>query len=239
MRAVVRPWLLLFLSRTNEPRTTPGEAWPASYRQGSRNAIHCCSFTAPCAHSSTFRWRAGCSASRATSGPQRRAAACTISDRTPGCVRHGARANGSRAISMMFVIRSSFASSTTTRPEPGQVGHDSFAARASFRSAAGGGARRGYTFTKETPLIVPGSHTATIAHIVSIPDDDHRDGSLGQFESAWSAASASKNPSIMGGEGRRPGESGGTGRRAGLRIQWGNPWEFESPLSHQPSRAVG
>ena len=28
-------------------------------------------------------------------------------------------------------------------------------------------------------------------------------------------------------------ESGGIGRRAGLRIQWGNPWEFESPLSHQ------
>ena len=27
-------------------------------------------------------------------------------------------------------------------------------------------------------------------------------------------------------------ESGGIGRRAGLRIQWGNPWEFESPLSH-------
>src|SRR5688500_12237765 len=26
--------------------------------------------------------------------------------------------------------------------------------------------------------------------------------------------------------------SGGTGRRAGLRIQWGNPWGFESPLSH-------
>ena len=29
------------------------------------------------------------------------------------------------------------------------------------------------------------------------------------------------------------GESGGIGRRAGFRIQWGNPWEFESPLSHQ------
>ena len=28
-------------------------------------------------------------------------------------------------------------------------------------------------------------------------------------------------------------ESGGTGRRAGFRCQWGNPWEFESPLSHQ------
>ena len=28
-------------------------------------------------------------------------------------------------------------------------------------------------------------------------------------------------------------ESGGTGRRAGFRYQWGNPWEFESPLSHQ------
>src|SRR3954465_7379102 len=27
-------------------------------------------------------------------------------------------------------------------------------------------------------------------------------------------------------------ESGGIGRRAGLRIQWGNPWEVESPLSH-------
>jgi hypothetical protein len=27
--------------------------------------------------------------------------------------------------------------------------------------------------------------------------------------------------------------SGETGRRAGLRIQWGNPWEFESPLAHQ------
>ena len=27
-------------------------------------------------------------------------------------------------------------------------------------------------------------------------------------------------------------ESGGIGRRAGFRIQWGNPWEFESPLSH-------
>ena len=25
--------------------------------------------------------------------------------------------------------------------------------------------------------------------------------------------------------------SGGTGRRAGLRILWGNPWEFESPLA--------
>jgi hypothetical protein len=29
--------------------------------------------------------------------------------------------------------------------------------------------------------------------------------------------------------------SGETGRRAGLRIQWGNPWEFKSPLAHQPS----
>jgi integrase len=28
-------------------------------------------------------------------------------------------------------------------------------------------------------------------------------------------------------------ESGGTGRRAGLRIQWGNPCEFKSRLSHQ------
>ena len=28
-------------------------------------------------------------------------------------------------------------------------------------------------------------------------------------------------------------ESGGTGRRAGFRCQWGNPWGFESPLSHQ------
>ena len=28
------------------------------------------------------------------------------------------------------------------------------------------------------------------------------------------------------------GESGGIGRRAGFRFQWGNPWEFESPLSH-------
>ena len=27
-------------------------------------------------------------------------------------------------------------------------------------------------------------------------------------------------------------ESGGIGRRAGFRIQWGNPWGFESPLSH-------
>ena len=27
-------------------------------------------------------------------------------------------------------------------------------------------------------------------------------------------------------------ESGGTGRRAGFRFQWGNPWGFESPLSH-------
>jgi hypothetical protein len=26
--------------------------------------------------------------------------------------------------------------------------------------------------------------------------------------------------------------SGETGRRAGLRIQWGNPWEFKSPLAH-------
>ncbi len=35
--------------------------------------------------------------------------------------------------------------------------------------------------------------------------------------------------------GCRPGksESGGIGRRAGFRFQWGNPWEFESPLSHQ------
>ncbi len=30
-------------------------------------------------------------------------------------------------------------------------------------------------------------------------------------------------------------ESGGIGRRAGFRFQWGNPWEFESPLSHQLS----
>src|SRR5216117_1064191 len=30
-------------------------------------------------------------------------------------------------------------------------------------------------------------------------------------------------------------ESGGTGRRAGLRIQWGNSWGFESPLSQTPS----
>ena len=27
-------------------------------------------------------------------------------------------------------------------------------------------------------------------------------------------------------------ESGGTGRRAGFRCQWGNPWGFDSPLSH-------
>ena len=27
-------------------------------------------------------------------------------------------------------------------------------------------------------------------------------------------------------------ESGGIGRRAGFRYQWGNPWEFKSPLSH-------
>ena len=27
-------------------------------------------------------------------------------------------------------------------------------------------------------------------------------------------------------------ESGGIGRRAGFRFQWGNLWEFESPLSH-------
>ena len=27
-------------------------------------------------------------------------------------------------------------------------------------------------------------------------------------------------------------ESGGTGRRAGFRFLWGNPWGFESPLSH-------
>ena len=32
-------------------------------------------------------------------------------------------------------------------------------------------------------------------------------------------------------------ESGGTGRRAGFRILWGNPWEFESPLSHQRRRS--
>src|ERR1700757_4561248 len=31
-------------------------------------------------------------------------------------------------------------------------------------------------------------------------------------------------------QGRR--ESGEIGRRAGLRIQWGNPWGFDSPLSH-------
>ena len=31
-------------------------------------------------------------------------------------------------------------------------------------------------------------------------------------------------------------ESGGTGRRAGFRCQWGNPWEFDSPLSHQRSK---
>ena len=31
------------------------------------------------------------------------------------------------------------------------------------------------------------------------------------------------------------GECGETGRRAGFRFQWGNPWEFESPHSHQPS----
>ena len=36
-----------------------------------------------------------------------------------------------------------------------------------------------------------------------------------------------------------PGESGGIGIRAGFRCQWGNPWGFESPLSHhcrRPSR---
>ena len=33
--------------------------------------------------------------------------------------------------------------------------------------------------------------------------------------------------------------SGGTGRRAGLRIQWGNPWGFESPLSHLREVRVG
>ena len=31
------------------------------------------------------------------------------------------------------------------------------------------------------------------------------------------------------------GASGETGRRAGLRIQWGDPWEFKSPLAHQSS----
>jgi hypothetical protein len=30
-----------------------------------------------------------------------------------------------------------------------------------------------------------------------------------------------------------PCESGGVGRRTGLRIRRGNPWGFESPLSHQ------
>jgi hypothetical protein len=34
------------------------------------------------------------------------------------------------------------------------------------------------------------------------------------------------------------GESGGIGRRAGFRFQWGNPWEFESPLSHHGILAV-
>ena len=34
------------------------------------------------------------------------------------------------------------------------------------------------------------------------------------------------------------GESGGIGRRAGFRFQWGNPWEFESPLSHQSDSQV-
>src|SRR6266478_7733385 len=31
-----------------------------------------------------------------------------------------------------------------------------------------------------------------------------------------------------------PCESGGTGRRTRLRIWRGNPWGFDSPLSHQP-----
>ena len=33
-------------------------------------------------------------------------------------------------------------------------------------------------------------------------------------------------------------ESGGTGRRAGFRCQWGNPWEFDSPLSHQRFKSL-
>ena len=35
--------------------------------------------------------------------------------------------------------------------------------------------------------------------------------------------------------GRASGESGGIGIRAGFRCQWGNPWGFESPLSHHPA----
>ena len=33
-------------------------------------------------------------------------------------------------------------------------------------------------------------------------------------------------------------ESGGIGRRAGFRTPWGNPWGFESPLSHQVAETV-
>ena len=33
-------------------------------------------------------------------------------------------------------------------------------------------------------------------------------------------------------------ESGGIGRRAGFRFLWGNPWGFESPLSHLVSVSI-
>ena len=49
-----------------------------------------------------------------------------------------------------------------------------------------------------------------------------------QFFSSVVSAPGHEAPGNMA-----PGESGGIGRRAGFRIQWGNPWEFESPLSHQ------
>src|SRR5437016_5469142 len=32
-------------------------------------------------------------------------------------------------------------------------------------------------------------------------------------------------------------ESGETGRRVGFRFRWGNPWGFDSPLSHHPAAA--
>lgn len=39
---------------------------------------------------------------------------------------------------------------------------------------------------------------------------------------------------------RPPGQlsrsGGGIGRRAGLRILWGNPWGFDSPLEHSSFR---
>ena len=74
---------------------------------------------------------------------------------------------------------------------------------------------------------MPDLHRAT-------PDPDRRDRGTQRAEATFRHRI---HPTNCGSFSRS--ESGGIGRRAGFRIRWGDPWGFESPLSHQLFRARG